>query len=309
MSNDNVITLHTALRGMYKIEAVNMVTGHKRVLADWFPNLITTNGLNLMGGSGGVMTNCSVGSGSATPTNADTTLQTYVASTATTTSNTRAAQSSPPYYGTTTVTYRFAIGTATGNLAEVGVGPSTGGTNLFSRALILDSLGSPTTITVLSSEALDVTYQLQEYVPTVDVTGTVTIAGTPYSYTLRAANATSVVWSVYIAGGQGGPSNLTVGYGTINASVTGTASFTSSGGSPDSTSMQTYGSGNFYRDCVFGFGLTTGNATGGINCFTYNGGTTYTDMGAFQVQLGASIPKDATTVMTLTLRHSWGRYP
>jgi hypothetical protein len=305
---NNVIKIHTALRGMYKLEAVRP-DGSKRLLADWFPNLITDNGLEIIGNTGGFLQSCCVGSGNTAPTNADTALQSFVASSNSNTSFTRTAQSSPPYFGTSTATYRFNIGVATGNLSEVGMGPNTGGVNLFSRALILDSLGSPTTITVLSSEALDVTYQIQEYVPTADVTGTVVIAGVSYGYTLRAMAATSAAsWSPYIVGGQGGTTNLTVGQGTIGAVTASSPTYTGTG-NPDSATLQTYGAGNHYRDTVFGFGLTVGNVSGGINCFHYFCGTSYNDLGAFQCQLSASIPKDGTTVMSLTVRHTWGRYP
>jgi hypothetical protein len=303
----NRIGIHTGLKGMYKIEAV-APDGTKRLLADWFPNLITDNGLEIIGTTGAFFSYCCVGSGNNAPANSDTTLQTYVANSSAQTVFTRAAASTAPYFGSSTVTYRFAAGVATGNLAEVGIGPTGGGVNLFSRALILDGGGSPTTITVLSSEALDVTYQLQLYSPTTDVTGTVVIAGVSYNYTIRAANANTTSWSPFTYGGFGGIASLQVGQGTING-VTGLPTYTANGGGADSSTRQTYGAGNHYVDTVFGFSLNFGNAAGGINCMNFYAGASYNDLGAFQLQLDASIPKDNSHVLSLTLRHTWGRYP
>jgi hypothetical protein len=302
-----VISIRTGLRGMYKIEAVKP-DGSRRLLADWFSNLITDNGLELIGTTGGYFGYCSVGSGNATPNNSDTALQTLVGTTSTLTTVTNVAQSTSPYFGTISLTYRFAAGVATGNLAEVGIGYDPTGISLFSRALIVDSLGSPTTITVLSTEALDVTYQLRLYVPTADVTGTVVISGTSYGYTLRAANATSASdWSPVQYSNIGGASQLTVGQGTIGGvTVLPTYSDSTTGSSPV---LQTYGAGNHYLDAITTFGLTEGNVVGGINALDYSCGQTFGRLGRFQIQLSASIPKDASHTLTLTVRHTWGRYP
>lgn len=302
------IGLHTGLRGFYKIEAVRP-DGSKRLLADWFPNLVTDNGLNLIGATAGWLAWCSVGSGSTAPATTDTGLTTYVGSTSTKLVTSRAAAASAPYYGTTTITYQFAAGVATGNLSEVGVGIASGGLDLFSHALILDGSGNPTTITVLSTEALDVTYQLQLYASSADVIGSVTINGVAYAYTWRASNVTnSNEWAVYFQGDQGGLILQQSGTGTIGA-VTTSPAFTSQVGGATSVTYSTYGTGNFYIDTTFTFGLSQGNATGGLNAFFFNGGAAYQSLGAFQCGLATAIPKDSSHTLTLTFRHSWGRYP
>ncbi|MDP9112277.1 MAG: hypothetical protein M3O20_01190 [Acidobacteriota bacterium] len=301
----NIVSLHTGLRGMYKIEAVKP-DGSKRLLADWFPNLITDNGLEQIA-VGGYLYYACVGSGNTAPSNSDTALVSFIGAGGII-SAARTATSSPPYYGATTIVYRIAAGSATGNLSEVGVGSQTNGLNLFSRALILDGTGTPTTITVLSTEALDVTYQLQLYSPTTDVTGTVNISGVNYNYTMRAALVTNAgYWAPLYYSDAAGYNQVQVGQGTIGA-VTSSPTFTASD-YPDGLAIQSYGAGNHYIDTICSFSLGRGNVSGGINCFQLFAGRTYQDLGTFQCQLDASIPKDASHTLSLTFRHSWGRYP
>ena len=151
--------LETKIGGLYKIEAVNAKTGKKRLLADWFPNLITNIGLDRIATNADFMSYCHVGTNSTTPTINDTALRTFVGSTNTITTSTYTVNSTSPYYASFIRVYRFNAGIAIGNLSEVGIGWSATGTGsvLFSRALILDSYGNPTTITFLSDEYLDVT--------------------------------------------------------------------------------------------------------------------------------------------------------
>ena len=151
----------TQCAGWFKIEATRP-DGTRRVLADWFPNLILNGGLDRMGANPDYLSWCQVGSGSTAPVAAQTALVNRIAGTSTQQNNVSGAQASAPYYGWYRRTYRFAQGVAAGNLSEVGVGWATSG-SLFSRALILDGGGSPTTITVLSDEVLDVTYELRRY--------------------------------------------------------------------------------------------------------------------------------------------------
>jgi hypothetical protein len=292
--------------GKYRITAVNEETGVERVLADWFPNLITNIGLDQLGGGGGEIDSCYVGTGSTAPAVTDTALVSQVGGAGAQYTATRTAQASPPYYGSLTVTYAFSPGAATGNLSEVGVGPSP--TSLFSRALILDSLGSPTTITVLSVETLYVTYQLQTYVPTTDVTGTVVINAVTYSYVARAANATNAsYWALYQHGDDGGFNSGTAFNGTIDASIVNQPSGSSVGlGSPSSAS---YSPGSYSITTTFNMALGDGNLAGGISAVLLYAGRSYGTMGSFQISISPPFPKDNTHVASLTFKHSWARYP
>jgi len=162
--------------GRYKIQA--FVPGRPpRVLADWFPNLITDYGMDLMSGAVSGYTEmwnyCSVGTGNAPPAFGNTNLVNRKASTNSTASSLIGNEEN---YIWRRITYQFPQGAATGNLAEVGIGVSSTGDRLFSRALIKDASGNPTTITVLPDEVLQVVWEIRHYFPQ-PTTSTVMIAG------------------------------------------------------------------------------------------------------------------------------------
>lgn len=300
------MNLVTSVQGFYKIEAVNAETKQKRLVADWFPNLITNNGLNAMATTG-VLARCMVGAGSTPPSVSDTTLQSQIAATTSVQSTVTSSQSSAPYYGSTQRTYRFAAGAAAGNLSEVGVGWLSGGSDLcFSRALILDSFGFPTTITILSNEFLDVTYELRCYVPTSDVVMLLNLNGTDHTCTIRPAQATNAnVWapSLFSSGitlSPGSPQSSAYS-GSINASVTGSPSGTSANGSNSNLS---YENNSLTIKGYTEWGLTEANfGAGGIQAITF----VSKGLGAYQVGFSPAIPKDNTKTFRIDYGISWAR--
>jgi len=188
MTNKFALKAAVELMGRYKLR-VHDGRGNNRLETDWFDNLITDNGLNLIGETGDFLANFSVGSGSTAPANSNTALVSEVATTGS------AEPGAGVFAGTVARAidaglrecsivreYEFGEGVAAGNLSEIGIGWYN--TSLFSRALILDGALSPTTITVLSNEFLTVTYELVINQPTtdfsalisVDATGTATAA-------------------------------------------------------------------------------------------------------------------------------------
>lgn len=293
------------LAGRFKIEALkldksgNEIAGSRRVAADWFDNLITNNGLNLFGSSATYLQYCQVGTGSTTPANGDSELASRVASTSTTLATSQGAQPSSPYFCWRQRTFRFAEGVAAGNLAEVGVGPDATA-NLFSRALILDNMGSPTTITVLSDEVLDVTYELRVYPPETDWTGTVTLDSVVYDVVGRAAGVTSnTYWSI---GSVGTVQTLfsSFAYNGAISGITGIPSGTTSATSSISTAS--YSPDSLYRDGTMNWGLSNGNLAGGITAVRAPFG-----VGTYQFSFSPAIPKINTKVLALIVRHSWAR--
>ena len=291
-------------RGLFKLEAVRP-DGRVRPLTDWFPNLVTDVGLNRIG-SGSYLTACHVGTNNTTPTVFDTALAGYLAGTTTVQASSTGNTTVSPYYCWKRITYRFATGAAAGNIAEVGIATSASlsGSILFSRALILDEFGVPTTVTVLPDEVLDVTYELRLYPPLTDVTGSFTISGSGvHNYTLRAAYVTSNVrWGFYL-GSTASMSHrereLTVRNGNIGAITSGP-----SGTSGDTgLSNAAYGNNNLYRDATGSFGLNYGNLVGGIKSIDYE-----TTLGSFQYQVDPIIDKTNIKTLSLTQRVLWGRY-
>src|SRR5690625_2085009 len=120
-----------------------------------FANLITDNGMELLKGYL-FLANCYVGSGSTPPTNADTALEALVDTLSKTNGPNEGPSDLSPVSGdpycSAVCTYKSGKGTAAGNLSEIAIGKASN--NLFSRALIKDSGGNPTTITVTSIEYL-----------------------------------------------------------------------------------------------------------------------------------------------------------
>lgn len=296
-----VYCLDEYYQGFFKLDAVK-ASGKITSSTGWFPNLITNTGLDLLGNqSTQVVTYARVGTGTATPAVTDTLLQSQGAFGNSIQSTSNVARPTPPYYWSRFTTIRIPIGSATGTWTEVGVAPTSTG-NVWSRALILDGLGNPTSISVAADEALDVSYELRLFVNNSDQTGSVVISGVTYSTTLRPSQITSII--------QNGPDAVGVPVtaasilwamsGPIGA-ITGVPS-----GQADlsfgSKALQTYSNGTYFRDVIFTWGLTDGNAVGGVGAIYI-----YNSTGIWQMGFSPSIPKDGTKILTLTFRYSWGR--
>lgn len=293
-------TSTTTFEGYYRLQAVRP-DGRVRHDTGWFHNIITDGGLNSIGTSNDYLSQCRVGTGNAAPSALDTALQTQVATTTTVQSVSTGAQASAPYYGWLIRTWRFAAGVAAGNIAEVGVGINAGA--LFSRALVLDGGGSPTTITVLSDEFLDVTYQLRIKPPLSDVVSTVNISGVTYNTTTRAMAVTNPsFWANPGQGGGGGTNSWSTYNGTIGAIT----SSPSGGGNFVFLTNLSYVNNSLQRDFTAQWGLDLSNdgitaLAGGLGTGT-NGG-----MGGMQIGVSPGIPKDNTKILDLTFRHTWAR--
>lgn len=301
------IKFQNKLAGYYKIEAVNAYTGEKRVLADWFPNLITNQGLNDMG-TLNVFMGCMVGTSSTTPSVSDTKLGNQIGYTETFNSINETSSTVSPYYSTSSITYRFSPGTATGNISEVGVGRRLWNSTTnkydyfnFSRALVLDSLGNPTTITVLSNEYLDITYQLRLYPPLDDAYYQVTLDGITYNVTVRAAVVTASQWW---APTLGPVSYWTSSWTSYDGSI-GTILGSPSGSSKVSYSVSeiNYVNNSMTKRAYLNAGLDDMNHPTGIKSIHF-----YThNMGAYQMEFFPAIPKNNTLTFRAEVGVSWAR--
>lgn len=304
--------VHEEVEGWYKIEAIKP-DGSRRVLADWFPNLITDAGLEYMADASNWLQYCQVGSGSSAPNVLDTALAARIASSITRQSDTSGAQATEPYYCWLRRTIRFGEGVAAGNLSEVGMGWEAAG-SLFSRALILDSQGDPTAISVAADEMLDVTYEFRFYPRLTDVIGEITLGGNiggTYDYVMRAAKVTqansSSGWLVSVSGRSMGSSVTPIAYSGDIAAITSGPSGASS--PADSVTGLAYEANSRERKFTAVWGPNRGNATGGLRSFLVNMG-----IGTFQFRVGlqgtdAPIPKTDQDELSLTFMHSWGRRP
>ncbi|NCC40474.1 MAG: hypothetical protein EOM21_13660 [Gammaproteobacteria bacterium] len=288
------------LTGRYRLRVLRP-DGQTRLDTGWFDNLVVDGGLNQIG-LGSFLTHCSVGTSNQVPAVTNSALIGHVATTSTILSQSASAAQSAPYYGSRAVRWRFAAGTATGNLSEVGVGWSSA---LFSRALIVDDLGDPTTITVLADEALDVTYELRNFAPVDDIEFTATIAGVSRDCIVRACNATSGSitsgWGISGSAIALSSSSPIIAYngtlGTVVQSPNGTAANASS------TSNAAYVGNSLEKGFSADWQLANGNLSGGISCIRLatNG------LGTFQIGFDPPIAKTDTNTLSMTFKVAWGR--
>ena len=300
------IPIKLGMSGKYKImvgKKPGGVESEQRIVTDWFPNLITNGGLDYLGEhsfqNGSVY--CQVGAGSTAPAFTDTTLISYLANT-----NSVSDVDSVnliTLYQQKIRTYSFGEGVAAGNLAEVGVGWATSG-SLFSRALILDSEGDPTTITVLSDEYLTVIYSYRIYGILADTTGSVTFTGDlggTYGYTIRHGkyrsgfytfgldramkwNALNFYCTVY--DGTIGAINEEPSGNSSNPLTNTVAAYTPSSLLIATTVLLTPAQGNF-DDSIKSLQVP-------LNCF-------------WQVEFNPVIPKTDQDSLSLTFELTWGR--
>lgn len=310
---NNHINTKVGVAGKYKLR-VRRADGSTRLETPWFDNLITDVGLNELGVSSNTHAACQVGSGSEpAPATTDTGLISYVAGTTTRSGLTTNAQSTAPYYISATRTYEFGAGVAAGNLTEVGIGTSatSGAGVLFSRALITDGGGSPTTITVLADEFLDVTYQLQVVPPTTDQSFNITdggAAGTVHAVVMRASEVTQVGGWVHgestPAGGlaQIRPTTGCTAYDGAIGAITATPV-----GSSDTAATFTedaYVGSSLTRTGSAVFSLSRANFATGISAVQIRG---LNGAGQWQMSFAPAIPKDDADTLELFFSCVWTR--
>lgn len=346
--------------GRYKLEVFkqdadgNEIAGTRRVAADWFSNVITNKGLDMIGWSSTNTPNgyrymraCAVGSGSTAPLPTDTALASRIGASANRFAAIDGRDLTVPTarFAYHRMVYRFGPGVGDGNVSEVGIfggandGTSAGGAlnvaaDMFSRALVLDGGGNPTTVVVLPDETLDVTYELRLYIPNNDATGAITLNGVATNWTLRPSDCDQ--GPVVNQGGWGSPSpnnpagidldfggRQSVGYGencayvgassaigaTQNDEPTGTKcgiGFDSSTGA-SSVSTSGYTDGNHYVDINFRWELgTAGNAINNASGIGALRATT--NCCSFQIGLTPRPVKTSDMIFLWSTRVSWARY-
>jgi len=301
-----MINLNVGLKAQYKLRILNADRSLK-FESDWIPNLITDLGMNRIGSQAAFGTFLRVGTGTTAPANTDTALVSQIAATNNVTGQSSVNAGAPDYQSTFSATWEFTLGAVVGNVAELGVGwtASTAST-LATRSRILDGGGSPTTITVLSSEILQVTYQLTCYPSITDSVGNVTISSVVYGYTSRIFSAASV------AGGQllnvliNNVSQATAYTGAIGAITAAGPAGTSTG--LTAGSLVAYTPGTYYQDYTITAAVGVGNLGGGIKSIAVTIAGSSIVWSRTQIEFSPNIPKDNTKTFSMTLRTSWARH-
>ncbi len=308
------------LQGRYTIRVTRPGVGVIRELE--FDNLITDLGLNGIGINGASwVASVSLGTGTAAPAAGDTTISGAVSTTGTTPNGWSGGwlqgvvNTGSPRYSWGRVSRRFAQGVAEGNWTEVGIGRSS--TALWSRALILDGLGDPTTLSIAAIDIVDVEYELRVYPSEVDVTGNKTIGGVDTAYTIRPTQLDAVTAQRMLTGSW--MSIGSAGYGTyvrdgalndiwLLPSGNQLPSY-SSGGSWTSNSVAAYVNGSRTKVVTTNGGIDSVNLASGISVAIpyffgdgFNGGVS-----PFKCGFSPPIAKNNTKIISLTFSVTWGR--
>lgn len=312
-------TVHMRVAGYFRLQIANAL-GEVHTDTGWFSNLIVDQGLDWIGGgapnfntAGGVplCTHCGVGTGTTTPAFSDTGLTTPLAMFPTLANSnvegfgTTSFVVGPPAYWSAIKTYGFALGAVVGNISEVCVGNTANGNTTpqaFSHALIVDSMGNPTTISVTSGDALTVTYELRYFLNTTDTAWSASISSTTYSGIYRRANIGSVGQLYYQIDARPGTSlGCTVYTGVIGAI---TSSPSSQVGSAASVTSGTYVPGTHFQSFTANFGTADGNSVPGLSAMLF-----LCNHGQWQFSISPVIPKTNLFTMTLQFNVSWSRFP
>jgi hypothetical protein len=298
--------------GHYTIVKRKKDSDVSEVVAD-FDNLITTFGITL-DNSRGVMrrTLCGLGTGTTAPAASNVQLEQPVLDV-----NGGIAWTDMIWNGTpvpiqeTTFPYEYKIsavanftpGIVSGNLTEIGLyqgDPQTGEYKVFSRALIKDANGNPTTLTVANDEYLDVYYYLKT---------TFSPINQPFSISINGVTKTGRVRSV-----------IDKEWGMFH------------GGKPDLFSrprpMNFYTGKLDYNDIPTSYYTLTNTFSANINQEAYLPGNKYTDLslmlqpvhGAFSFEtiivghnpvhvyeFDQLITKSASESLTISFRYNWDK--
>lgn len=289
-------------------------TGYQR-------NLILNQGLDFFGGGKGsaINTNCVIGSGNSSPSATQTTLDAFIAISKATSSGSTSDYSyinkgDNKYTAWEQGFYRF-IGLSGVNVSEVGLaseGTSSANYYLTTRALIKDSLGEPTSISVIAGETLDIYYKIYRVIDTSDKTHTINMingAGvtTPYNVVVRPSNIGSPYNKKLLE-----PLSVTR---YIDVSTNDLAAITSqpAGASrvEPAVTLASYTTGSYKLVMTIKFGLNLANIN--IRSISAHNGNLSLPFYFFQMRFGRvsddfPIPKTDKETLTIPLEFSWGRY-
>lgn len=309
-----IIEIKSELEGIIKLEVIREDGTLKEAagLNVPFKNLITNAGLDYVAGNSAInncINYCRVGTGSTPPAVTDTTLAAKTGTASPQGSQTNSVQTTTlPYYSQHVRVYTFGVGAVSGNLTEIGFFSSASTGTMWSRALIKDSGGNPTTLTLLATEQLKVTYTVIRYLPAT-VTGSFTLntngVNSTINYTLTPANiSSSGPWY------ESRTSATTMYIGCYETDVLGAVTSRPSGAvSPSSTaSASTYISGTYQQTFAPTFAISDANFTTGIGSIIFWVGSTYgSNYAGYQCSFSPKIMKTASQTLTIGIKLSWGR--
>jgi len=279
----------------------------------WFSNLITDVGLNRIGSydsstSSGILGRFVLGAGSAQPQPADTALQIPIVRAPADFTEDSSTSSYEDGYAQYVYRYQFGQGVAQGNLSEIGLQVDSNGGPLWSRALILNAAGEPTTITVLDTDFLTVYYSLRVYIPKTDAAYNIDVdydeeGIVPTVATCRPLNANSAALSNATSwrfqtfrAAAGRFKNGGLAEATASSPLGSDAGTTVS-----SPTKKPYVEGSYEMWITHRAGLNDANSDT-LRSFPVN-----SMLGSWQVEFDPPLRKNNTHTMDLTFGISWAR--
>ena len=284
------------LSGRYQIYA-GKKDGSRRHITS-FKNMILRSGLErLASGFTTMVTTCQVGTGTTEPLSTDTGLTARLVSTTTTqVAEVNNITSNNPYVTTFSKTFRFPVGAITQDITEIGVGWNTTG-SLFSKSLIKDMLGNPTSIRVFPDEFLDIVYMV-DIQPPADTAFSTTINGNVVTGTIRPIQSNDPSkWA--LLGGFPDMASQSRAYTGAIGPVTGFPSGTSVAAT--SSTLSAHIAGTTYRDITVRWDDSVANWPEGIRSFTVNSNSALVKCG-FQVEFDSPVVKSNIESFRMTIR-------
>lgn len=317
---------------------VKRADGSTKIDTGYQKNLILDQGLNALGRTDKInlMTSCVIGSGNSTPIVTQTGLDSLITGVGAETiinSKSSAYTSGDRFYKVYAERKYLFNNLNNVNVSEVGLCPiyrSPSDYLLATRALIKDSKGNPTTITVLSGETLQVFYRLWVIYDTQDITGTLNLldgAGglEPYNFKARLASVGNS--SAYVGSDSTNGefrvigSSLTDFYNSRSPGQSYASMSTFSGDIADIknipatgllvyvdsfSSLENYVVGSYKKIVNCDFAISTSN--GLVRSLLIR-----SSMGWWQIRFGSvaddsPITKTSTQTLSIPIEFSWGRY-
>lgn len=293
----------TKLAGHFHLRVVDKDTGVVTKEAS-FGNLVTNLGLRRYAQRGAGPYTIVVGTGTATPTVEDTTLANLIATSPTANFNPLRSNGADGLYSfTSTFSVRFAAGRIANTISEIGL---MAGDVLWSRQLILDERGDPSTITVLQNEYLDVTYSMTVYPNLDDIQFSFEMNGITYTCVSRHAMGASI--SPINGFSVSSPVvNLRKVYSTQTlGSIASEPAGTSVSGTTTCTFLSWDASTPYTSRYTITMGQGSYNVAGGVGSLLLG----FSSSTAFyrQISFDPVLPKNNSTIITLTFSETVSRY-
>lgn len=292
-------------------------------------NLITDIGLDRMSEvAGPIYSYCRVGGGNSEPSPTDRQLDSQIGYTTPGNATATEGLNLEEGFMWVSIVWTFPLGAVEGNISELATGWASEGDSIFSRALILDQLGNPTTITVLAEEQLRVTWEHRRYWSEEVESGTVVNEGNrggSFQWSTLPRNISSWGFGTNSAnrvrgGGLADSSNSTNSFafsGYIEASGLGGIDEDILGGSARTPSV-TLATGPRKFIATHRYGPTQGNGGDGTGLngfhFTVNvsrspGASSGAGLGMFyKAFIDPPIPKTELDILEIDFTVSWARY-